>query len=153
MRPDLARKLKTLALICLFTSFAGIIYQVIDDKTLDFRSVIVGLPLGLAFGLLELFLFPGTKLLRRWSFSKMLVFKAVAYTAVIYEVTIVLMLIMGVAEGRKIKDLWVYLASPGQLILVAYTLAIYSLLVFLLQVNSLLGEGVLWKFIRGNFNS
>jgi adenylate cyclase len=152
MRPDLARKLKTLALICLFTSIAGAVYQVIDDKMLDFRSVIVGLPLGLAFGLLELFLFPGTKLFRRWSFSKMLVFKAVTYTAVIYGVTIVLMLIMGLAEGRKVQEMWVYLASPGQLILVVYTLAIYSLLVFLLQVNSLLGEGVLWKFILGKYH-
>src|SRR4029079_16311673 len=152
MRPDLSRKLKTLALICLFTSIAGMIYQVIDDKVLDFRSVIVGFPLGLAFGVLELFLFPKTKLLRRWSFSKMLVFKAVTYTAVIYGVTIVLMLIMGLAEGRKVQELWVYLVSPTQLILVIYTLAIYSLLVFLLQVNSLLGEGVLWKFIRGKYH-
>jgi len=152
MRPDLSRKLKNLALICLFTSIAGMIYQVIDDKVLDFRSVIVGFPLGLAFGVLELFLFPKTKLLRRWSFSKMLVFKAVTYTAVIYGVTIVLMLIMGLAEGRKVQELWVYLVSPTQLILVIYTLAIYSLLVFLLQVNSLLGEGVLWKFIRGKYH-
>jgi adenylate cyclase len=152
MRPDLSRKLKNLALICLFTSIAGMIYQVIDDKVLDFRSVIVGFPLGLAFGVLELFLFPKTKLLRRWSFSKMLVFKAVTYTSVIYGVTIVLMLIMGLAEGRKVQELWVYLVSPTQLILVIYTLAIYSLLVFLLQVNSLLGEGVLWKFIRGKYH-
>ena len=152
MRPDLARKLKTLALICLFTSIAGVIYQVIDDRRLDYRSVTVGLPLGLAFGILELFLFPKSRLLRRWSFSRMLVFKAVTYTVGIYVVTIVLMVVMGLAEGRRIQELWVYLASPGQLILVFYTLVIYSLLVFLLQVNSLLGEGILWKFIRGKYH-
>ncbi len=151
MRPDLARKFRTLALICLFTSIAGALYQLIDDRLLDYRSVTVGLPLGLAFGVLELFLFPKTRL-RRWSFSKMLVFKAVTYTGVIYVVTIVLALIMGLAEGRKIRELWAYLLSPGQLILVVYTLAIYTWLVFLLQVNSLLGDGILWKFIVGKYH-
>jgi adenylate cyclase len=40
----------------------------------------------------------------------------------------------------------------GQLVLVIYTLVIYSLLVFFLQINHLLGEGILWKFIRGKYH-
>src|SRR5688500_20154043 len=38
------------------------------------------------------------------------------------------------------------------MILVLYTLVIYSFLVFFLQINHLLGEGTLWKFIRGKYH-
>jgi adenylate cyclase len=33
-----------------------------------------------------------------------------------------------------------------------YALMIYSLLVFFLQINQLLGEGVLWKFVSGKYH-
>jgi hypothetical protein len=94
MQPSLARKFKTLALICLFTSLAGVIYQLIDEERLDYNSVLVGLPLGLVFGVLELFLFPKAEMrFRRWSFTKILLFKTLLYTAVIYAVTVVLAII------------------------------------------------------------
>jgi len=57
MQPNLVRKLKMLLVICLITSFAGVIYQLINEQHLDQSSVVFGLPLGLIFGLLELFLF------------------------------------------------------------------------------------------------
>jgi len=153
MQPSLARKFKTLALICLFTSFAGVIYQLIDEERLDYNSVLVGLPLGLVFGLLELFLFPKAEMrFRRWSFTKILLFKTLLYTAVIYVVTVVLAIIGGLLAGRKMSELPVFLTSLGLLVLVVYTLAIYSLLLFFLQINHLLGEGILWKFIRGKYH-
>jgi adenylate cyclase len=74
------------------------------------------------------------------------------YTAVIYTVSLVLVFIAGFIQGRNINELPAFLASWGQLVLTIYTLAIYSLLVFFLQINHLLGEGVLWKFIRGKYH-
>ena len=153
MPPNLARKFRTLALICLFTSFAGVVYQLVAEERLDQSSVLVGLPLGLAFGLLELFLFPKAEnLFRQWSFTRILIFKTLLYTAVIFIVTIVILIIAGYFEGRKLSELPAALGSRGQLVLVFYTLVIYSLLVFFLQVNRLLGEGVLWKFISGKYH-
>jgi hypothetical protein len=147
MQPDLARKFKTLALICLFTCFAGVIFQLIDEEHLDYNSVAVGFPLGLVFGLLELFLFPKAEMrFRRWSFTKIFIFKTLLYTAVIYAVTVALTIISGLFEGRKMSELPAFLTSGGQLVLVVYSLVIYSLLVFFLQINHLLGEGILWKF-------
>jgi adenylate cyclase len=58
MKPNLQRKLRTLAIICLFTSFAGVIFQLISEKLLNYKSVMVGFPLGLVFGIMELFLLP-----------------------------------------------------------------------------------------------
>jgi adenylate cyclase len=153
MRPNLVRKFKTLALICLFTCFAGVIFQLINEERLDYNSVLVGFPLGLVFGLLELFLFPkATIWFRRWSFTKTLIFKTLLYTAVIYAVTVALAITGGLFEGRKISELPAFLASLNLLVLVVYSLVIYSLLVFFLQINHLLGAGVLWKFIRGKYH-
>ncbi len=141
MQPNLVRKLKTLLFICLCTAFAGVIYQLIDDHYLDYNSVLVGLPLGLVFGMLELFLFPKTeKRFRRWPFTKMLAFKVLLYTSVIYVVTGCIATIKGLSEGREISELLTYLKSPQHLILILYTLVVYSLLVFFLQVNHFVGR-------------
>jgi adenylate cyclase len=153
MQPHLVRKLRTLALICIFTGIAGVLYQLIDEDRVDHNSVLVGLPLGLAFGLMELFLFPKAQTwFRRWSFTMMFLVKTLLYTAVIYTVTVLLATAMGMIEGRSLSELPGFLLSPGHLILVVYGLVIYSLLVFFLQINNLLGEGVLWKFIRGKYH-
>jgi adenylate cyclase len=152
MQSNLLRKLKALALVCLFTCFAGLIFQLMNEKRLDYNSVLVGFSLGLVFGLLEIFLFPIADVwFRQWSFTKILLFKILLYTAVIYAVTVVLNIIEGLFAGRKLNELLDLLASAEQLILVVYTLVVYSLLVFFLQINRLLGEGVLWKFIRGKY--
>ncbi len=153
MQPNIVRKFKTLALICLFSCFAGMIFQLISEERLDYNSVLFGFPLGLVFGLLELFLFPMAEMrFRQWSFSKILIFKTLLYTAVIYAVTVALTIIVGLFEGRKWSELPALLISLGQLVLLVYTLVIYSLLVFFLQINHLLGEGILWKFIAGKYH-
>jgi len=153
MQPNLVRKLKTLALFCFFTSFAGVLFQLVNEARLDYNSVMVGFPLGLVFGLLELFLLPKVETrLRRWSFTQLLVIKTLLYTGVIYAVTALLVMILGFLEGLKISALAIYLVSKEQLILVVYSLVIYGLMVFFLQINHLLGEGVLWKFIRGKYH-
>jgi adenylate cyclase len=153
MQPNLLRKFKTLALICFFTCWAGVIYQLIDEERLDYNSVLLGFPLGLIFGLLELFVFQKAETkFRQWSFTKMLVFKTFLYTAVIYVVTVSITIIIGLSQGRKMSELPAFLTSLGQLVLVIYTLVIYGLLIFFLQVNRLLGQGILWKFVRGKYH-
>src|SRR3954462_5708025 len=99
MQPNLVRKYRTLALICLFTSFAGVIYQLISELRLDYNSVLLGYPLGLVFGLLELFLFPkADRLFRQWSFYKIFLFKTLLYTAIIYAVSISLAILAGLSN-------------------------------------------------------
>jgi adenylate cyclase len=142
-----------LAFICFFTSLAGIIYQLIDEMRLNQNSVLTGLPLGLAFGFLELFLFPKSgKTFRQWSFTKLLLFKTVLYTAIIYFITVALTIIGGLIEGHKWNELPAQLLSIERIVLIVYTLVIYGVLLFFLQVNNLLGEGVLWKFISGKYH-
>ncbi len=153
MQVQFARKIQTLALICLFTSFAGVIFQLVNEERLDHNSVLIGFPLGLIFGIMELFLLPRAGMwFRSLSFTRMFVIKTLLYTAVIYAVNIMLSTIAGLAEGRSLSELPHFLASPALWILVLYTLVIYGLLVFFLQINHLLGDGVLWKFLRGKYH-
>jgi len=153
MQPDISRKFRLLAFICVFTSFAGVIYQLVDEMRLNQNSVLTGLPLGLGFGFLELFLFPKAgKLFRQWSFTKLLLFKSLLYTTVIYIITIALTIIVGLMDGHKWSELPAHLLSKERMVIVLYTLVIYSMLLFFLQVNNLLGEGVLWKFISGKYH-
>jgi adenylate cyclase len=153
MQPNLTRKLKTLALICLLTSFAGVIYQLVSEKRFSYQSVLFGFPLGFVFGVLELFLFPKAEMRsRQWSFTKMLVVKTLLYTGVIYFVTLSVTIIVGFFEGHAASEIPPLLIAPESLVLVIYTLVIYGLLVFFLQINRLLGEGILWKFIKGQYH-
>jgi adenylate cyclase len=153
MQPNFVRKLKTLVWICLFTSLAGVIYQLVREQSLNYNSVLLGFPLGLGFGFLELFVFPRIQIkLREWSFTKMLIVKTVLYTAIIYVVTLLIMIPAGFFQGHKLNEIPSLLSSVSHLVLVLYTLIIYGLLVFFLQVNHLLGEGVLWKFMQGKYH-
>ncbi len=153
MSTQLTRKLKSLALICLFGCFAGVVYELINENHIDFRSIIVGFPLGLVFGILELFLIPGASVrLHRWPFTMVIAFKTVLYTTVIYVVSVLIMFLGGVFEGKTLGELAAVALSREQLILVIYSLVVYGSLLFLLQVNQLLGEGILWKFIIGKYH-
>jgi len=153
MQPHLLRKFNTLALICLTTSFAGVIFQLINEVRLDYNSVLLGSILGLVFGIMELFLFPKAESrFRRWSFTKMLIFKTLLYTIVIYAVTVTISTFIGLQEGRSLSELPMLMTSPGIMVLVLYALVIYGLLLFIIQINQLLGEGVLWKFITGKYH-
>ena len=140
-------------MICLMTSFAGVVYQLIGERRLDYNSVLYGLPLGIVFGVLELFLFPKADMrFRQWSFTRMLIVKTLLYTSVIYVVTVGLTAAIGLMEGRSWSEIPGLLIYPGVLIVVFYTLVIYGLLLFFLQIIRLLGKGVLWKFIIGKYH-
>src|SRR4051812_17705209 len=153
MQPILARKLRTLLWICLITSLAGVVYQLINEQRLNYSSVLFGFPLGLIFGFLELFLFPkAERHFKKWSFTEMLLFKTLLYTAVIFTVTLSITVVVGMAQGRKLSELPSFLGSTGEIVLVAYTLIVYGLLVLFLQINHLLGEGILWKFFWGKYH-
>ena len=56
IHPLLANKLKTLIIICLVSGLAGVVFQFFDDGRVGYESVLIGIPMGLFFGLLELFI-------------------------------------------------------------------------------------------------
>ena len=59
--------------------------------------------------------------------------------------------LLNLREGGEMFGFWNDLLSPGFYSLLVYTLIMYTLLVFYMQVNRMLGEGVLIKFLWGRY--
>lgn len=145
-------KLKLLLEICLITALAGIIYQMVSDRVVNHLSLFMGIPLGIGFGIIELFIFSGL----RKNFLKMpllvtIFVKAIGYLFIIVLFSGVLSLIAGLSQGKQMEEFYAAMVSMDQFILMAYTLAVYLFLSFYMQINILLGEGVLFKFLLGKY--
>lgn len=152
MQPVLKRKLKLLFTICVITTISAVIYQYIDIKFIDLRSIYTGISLGISFGILELFIITRYQhLFHRLPFIWHLIFKTILYTIIISLVAGSLSLLLELSEGNEIKGFWLGLFSPGFYSLLIYTLMIYTLLVFYIQINRMLGEGVFIKFLWGSY--
>jgi adenylate cyclase len=68
-------------------------------------------------------------------------------------VTATIGLIDGYFEGKQIDEFYEAVLSSGQVVIIIYTLLVYMLIIFYLQINRLLGEGVLFKFLKGKYYS
>ncbi len=129
-------------------------YQLIGEEYVGYQSVLIGLPLGLALGVLELFLFPKTQQkLLRLPFTWLIIVKTILYTSIIFLVTATIGLFVGLFEGKNIDEFYESVLSRSQVVIIVYSLVIYMLIIFYLQINRLLGEGVLLKFLKGKYYS
>jgi len=152
MQPVLKRKLKLLFTICVISTISAVIYQYIDIEFVDLRSIYTGLSLGLSFGILELFIITRFQhMFNRLPFFWHLILKTVLYTIIISLVAGSLSFMLELNEGKEIEGFWYELFTPGFYSLLIYTLMIYTLLVFYIQINRMLGEGVLIKFLWGSY--
>ena len=145
-------KLRLLGEFCLFGALAGIIYQLLRDGFVDFRAILMGVTIGFAYGIMELFVLSGF----RKNFLKIpliltIFLKAFIYLIVIYVVTGTIGLLYGLSEGKQIEEWYQSLVSNDQLILIIYILIFYISLSFYTHINLLLGEGALLKFLLGKY--
>jgi adenylate cyclase len=152
VQPILVRKLKAMGVICTFTCLAGICYQFATERIVDYNSILVGLPLGINFALFELFLLKKThKKLYRMPFVRIIVFKALFYTATVYFIASLTGLIGGYFKGKHVKEFYESIFSVDMALLILFTLSIYIFINFFIQLNRLLGPGVLFKFLVGKY--
>ncbi len=152
MRPILIRKLKLLGEFCIITSIAGVVYQMLSDGVVTHMALIMGSALGLGFGVIELFVLSKyQKMLSSLPFLVAILVKAFVYLVIINFFSGGIGLVVGSAEGLEMKDFYDSMFSKDQLILNIYTLTIYVLLSFYIQINLLLGEGILAKFLLGKY--
>ena len=145
-------KLRLLGEFCLFGALAGIIFQLLRDGFVDFRAILMGVPIGFAYGIMELFVLSGF----RKNFLKIpliltIFLKALIYLIIIYFVTGTIGLLVGLSEGKQIEEWYQSLVSHDQLILIIYILLFYISLSFYTHINLLLGEGALLKFLLGKY--
>ncbi len=153
LQPQLVRKLKILGLICLFTTTIGIIYQKLDDGFINSEGVIVGLFLGLGFGILELFLLKKLSLqLKKLPFHLMAITKTVLYTSIIFFATNFLGLIYGYFEGKTLEEFYASLVDHERMTQILVSLVMFTIIILFLQISRLLGDGVLLKVLSGKYH-
>lgn len=152
MDPVIKRKLKLLVKFCLFGILAGIMFQMLREGVANYVAVIMGMSLGFGFWVLELFILAGL----RKKFLKLpllltIFIKAFVYLLIINVFSGLVGLIVGFFKGLQMEEFYVAMIDIDQLILNIYTLIVYVLLSFYIQINLLLGEGVLIKFLFGKY--
>ena len=123
MNPLIKRKLKLILLFCIFSMPAGILYQRLNNGYIDHNAFIVGLVMGLAFGVLELFIL--TKFNRRikvFPIPIIIFTKTIVYTIIIFFTSNLLGLIAGFFEGKTWDIFFKSLYSIKQLYFITYSL-------------------------------
>lgn len=152
-KPLLVRKLKILTIICIFSMIAGMIYQKVNEGFIDYNAFLVGIAMGLGFGVLELFVM--TKLNHRLKilpFILVIFTKTFIYTLIIFFISVVLALITGLLQGKTMDIFFKTFFSSALLSLIIYSLIVFSIAIFFLQISRLLGEGVILKLFYGKYN-
>ena len=152
MNPSLKSKFRLLIELCLFGSVAGVIYQLVHEGLVDYRSIMVGIPLGAAFGIIELFILSGLrkKFLKLPLFQTILI-KAFVYLFIINFISVILVFLTGFFRGETMEKFYSIIFGKEQLIFNIYTLLLFIVFSFYIQINQLLGEGVLLKFLLGRY--
>ena len=153
MSPLLVRKFKILAILCACSIVAGMLFQQLKEGIVDHNAFIVGLMMGLGFGVLELFMMTKlNKRLKALSIFSIILIKTSIYTLIVYFLSNVLALVAGLLEGKTMEEFYSSLLKPFQLYLIIFSLGVFSIMIFFMQISRLLGEGVLLKFLSGRYN-
>ena len=112
----------------------------------------MGIALGLGFGIMEIFILSKYNgHFQKMPILKTIFIKAILYSSVIFVISNLLSLVYGLSMGRTMDEFYENMVSRDQAILTFYTLVLFILLNFNLQINLLLGDGVLRNFLLGRY--
>lgn len=129
------------------------LYQLLKEGLVDHNAIIVGLMMGLSFGVLELFIMSKlNKQLKALPILSIILIKTLIYTFIVYFISNVLGLVAGLFEGKTMDEFYSSLLKPFQFYLIIFSLSVFSIMIFFMQISRLLGDGVLIKFLSGRYN-
>jgi len=149
----LIRKLKIFGIICIFTTIVGSIFQLVNDGFVSIAGPMVGLFLGLGFGLLELFFLKRLNhRLKQLPFHHLATIKVLLYTAIVFFISNLLGLIDGYIKGKTMDEFYASLFEPTRWTQILVALVMYTIIVLFLQISKLLGDGVLLRILTGKYS-
>lgn len=150
MTRQTTRRIKTAAAITMVCVPVALTYEWIDTRGISVTGVVVGIALALPLILLE-----ETGLdrrLRRLPFSAALLAKALIYVGSLAGVFMTVSLIGGYLEGETLRAYWDFLLGPSFRRELAAGFVMYLVIVFIRQLNRLLGPGVLFRYLSGRYH-
>ena len=151
--PILIHKLKSSAVIILFLTLTGSSYELLSDGYVSIYGPTIGFFLGVILAAFEEFIFP--KRMRTQSFTGSVITKTAVYIAIIT----VIFLSFAALDGLVFLDYeWadfmpVVIYNPETYKKIGFTACVYLITIFFMQLNKLLGPGVLLKFIGGRYHT
>ena len=139
----------------------GLIYALLSDGPGDafpfVNSAIIGLLVGLAISILELYVFTGK--IKKLQFMAITAIRTLLYITLIpLIILIVLMIARMVRYDLNFSEVWAseefqnYLTNQDFSVAIIYTLVIAFIINFTKQMSIKLGQGVLWSFITGKYH-
>jgi adenylate cyclase len=132
----------------------GFFYQTFTEGSFDYNAIVVGLFLGLSFGILELFVLRKLNWqLKRLPFHQMVTIKAILYTFIVLIISNLIGLIQGYFAGKTLDEFYASLLTKGRVAMILTALVSFAIIIVFLQIRRLLGEGVLLKFLTGKYHS
>ncbi len=150
---SLRQKLQTIAAFCIISIIAGIIFQFFEEGFVNYNAFIIGLFIGIGFGLFEIYLMPVIN--QRFKSSPLLVIIIInisLYALLIFLISSLAGFIVGGLSGRTLNEFFDSIVDVHQFYLIAYAIIIFTIIIFILQVSRLLGKGVLSKLLLARYH-
>jgi adenylate cyclase len=147
------QKLRTLLIICLISIFAGVIYQYANEGFVDYNAFLLGFLIGLGFGIFELFFMSKiNRHIKSYPLPKIILINVILYTLLVFTISNLTGLVVGYFQGKELKEFYYSLIDGEQLILIVYTILVFTVVISFLQINRLLGKGVLSKLLQARYH-
>jgi adenylate cyclase len=157
-----SRNLRKTLSIVLVGAISGLVYTLIADDWGDLRAytvgVLIGISLGFIISMVEIHLFKPSK--RPINFLLMALFKSVFYLALF---TILVLVIKSLVDSLFLAyPFYEYLTGPELrqfifeedfYVILSYSLVLLSIIIFTLQVDRKMGQGILINFISGKYHN
>ena len=155
------RNRRDFTIISLSGLTAGLVYPIFADGFSEwlpfFNGGIIGLSMAIVVGLSEIYLFRNT---RKWRFSVLVLLKSLFYFLI--AITMIVLFIafnesvyLGISFSEHIKGerFQNFLFEGDFIVIVFYSLIIISSIIFVIQINRKMGQGILLNFITGRYHA
>ena len=144
------RRIINVSIYGLFGLVIGILYEIVrHDKSASLWGAGLGIFLGLVLGFFEEFIFHNS--LRRMSFIKVILLKAVIYMGIIAFVFFFSIVLYIVITGTDYNIYKEYILAGNLDIDIILVFLIFTVLTFFGQLDRLVGPGVLFKYMIGKY--
>jgi adenylate cyclase len=128
----------------------ALVYEAMDSGRISGVGVVIGLALAVPLVLLEESDFDGR--FRRQPFSVALLARTLTYLGSLTAVFMSVTFVGGYLQGLTMSDYWAYLGSVEFWRQVATGFVVYLAIVFMRQLDRLLGPGVLLRYLSGRYH-